>query len=457
MAKVVNFNELVIDFNNFYTKQHYNQFLNSELGRIYQAIPWDVLVRFYTKRDKANKKLKGRPRKLNIRAGLAILILQAYTGLSARKLMEQISQNIYYQYFIGVKFLSSLTENEYFVIYRLARYYKLTLSEIKQLQKQLLQEWKSDIPDSSGIIMDATVFESNVTWPVMISLMDKVLSVLSGYRRSLSKLLGSRISNKKAEQLHLQFKQLIVKKKRNYKKHRQLEQSQVRLAKRYLKYVEKQLKQLENQGLNISIIDRKRLRVIRKLLEQRELSLNGNTVSHPIISLYKPYVYGIYRGKVRTAREYGLKYHMFEQGGLIWIEYISNKNFNETKRLKATVYYSWSLFGRKPWCLAADCIYQSRENNKFLKELGIKSNFRPLGRVKEGEKEQYRQLIRAINRARNRIEGVFGVLKTNYYTHRVRYKSMQSNILMVFLSTLIYNSLQISKYRQSKEKISKAS
>jgi len=450
MAKVIDFLQGILPFKDFFTAQKYNEFLDSELGRLYQEFPWQTFESFYRRRDRRRKQVQGRPRKFSVRSGLAILILLAYTGVSARKLMEMIKQNIYFQFFIGMVFLPDGSKYDYHIIYDLKKYYSLTLSEIKQLQKELARQWHSFIPSTEGVIMDATVFESNIKWPVMIELMDNVLHKLNGYRYKLGKELGMRLSSKRLDELHGIFRQLITKRRRLRKKDRKLLSRQLVLSRRYLEQVLYQIEALESAGKDVSLRIKESIEVISEILEQQSLSLEGKQVAHIIVSLYKSYIHGIYRGKARQKVEYGLKYHFFMQGGLVFMEYYSNNNFNETVRLKETIYYSWALFGHKPKYIAADKIYQTRSNHRFLKELDIKSNFRNLGRpVQDSDyREQQKQLRSALNKGRNMIEGVFGVLKEHYYTERVRFKGKESEVLMVFLSMVMYNSLRIHKYKR---------
>ena len=99
MGKVINLNQFFLPLGYNFSDKIYNQFLDSELGRIYQSIPWDILVRFYRRRERKQKPKQGRPRKFTVRTELGILILQSWTGWSMRKLLEAISQNIYYQLF----------------------------------------------------------------------------------------------------------------------------------------------------------------------------------------------------------------------------------------------------------------------------------------------------------------------------------------------------------------------
>ena len=150
----------------------YNQFLDSELGRIYQSIPWDILVRFYRRRERKQKTKQGRPRKFTVRTELAILILQSWTGWSMRKLLEAISQNIYYQLFCHMVYVPEDVEREYYSLYQLHRRYQLSQEEIKQLQVELARHWSAYLIEKEGFAIDATVFMSNINWPVVIRLLD---------------------------------------------------------------------------------------------------------------------------------------------------------------------------------------------------------------------------------------------------------------------------------------------
>lgn len=453
MAKIIDFNQTLINFEDFYSKELLNHFYNSKLGRLYSNIPWQVLVRFYSQRDNQRKKKPGRPRKLPIRSELAILILQAYTGLSAEKLWEQIIQNVFYQYFIGVRILPILVRKyDHHIIYRLKDYYSLEENEIKQLQKQLAAYWRQYLPDRDGMMVDATVFEGDVSWPVMATLLDSVLSKLRRRVVYYGHQLGKRVGTKRAERLHNQYSQLIKKRRKSRQKTRQLEKKQLKLAKEYLEKLKVFISQLEAKGEAVSEKEKRFLDLLSKVLEQQERRLSGEKISHLIISLYSHYYHKIYRGKVRKRFEIGLKYHLLYRGGLLWIEHYSNKNYNEGARFKEAIEYSLELFGSYPRYISADRLYHTRENRQYLKQLGIKSNFPPVGRVKSGDKEAYEQLVSELSRARNQIEGIFGVLKRNYYTERIRYKSKESNVLLVFLSILIYNSFKISGYRLNSER-----
>ena len=171
MAKVASLEQFFLPLDYKFSEKVYNQFLNSELGKMYQSIPWDILVRFYRQRERRLKAKAGRPRKFSVRTELAILILQSWTGWSMRKLLEAISQNIYYQIFCDMVYVPEDIEREYYSLYQLHRRYQLSQEEIKQLQIELARHWSPYLIEKEGFAVDATVFMSDINWPVIIRLL----------------------------------------------------------------------------------------------------------------------------------------------------------------------------------------------------------------------------------------------------------------------------------------------
>ena len=63
-------------------------------------------------------------------------------------------------------------EREYYSLYQLHRRYQLSQEEIKQLQVELARHWSAYLMEKEGFAIDATVFMSNINWPVVIRLLD---------------------------------------------------------------------------------------------------------------------------------------------------------------------------------------------------------------------------------------------------------------------------------------------
>src|SRR5210317_1996652 len=77
---------------------YWNSFLESELGKIYQAIPWAKLI----KSLKLKEIRKGRSSQFSPQGKLALMFLKSYSGQSDRKLYEHLNGNIQYQLFCGI-------------------------------------------------------------------------------------------------------------------------------------------------------------------------------------------------------------------------------------------------------------------------------------------------------------------------------------------------------------------
>ena len=282
---------------------------------------------------------------------------------------------------------------------------------------------------------------------------DESLEELEKMRQAYALLLGSRLSSKRFEQLHNWFLYLIKQRKKKKKTYQKLVRRQLALIGEYIEKIEGQIERLRKRGIQVQEKALKNLSTIKQVYQEQQRSLSGEKISHPIVSLYKEYIHGIYRGKQKVSKEYGLKFHILLQGGLGFIEYYSNENFNETTRLESSISYSYALFGEVVLYLSADKIYWSKKNRQVVKALGIKTNFSPVGRPRQDEYGQQEEYLRKeLNRRRNQIEGLFGVLKKQYYTEYVRYKPQESLVLMVFLGLLIYNSLKIYANKKILEK-----
>ena len=77
---------------------YWNSFLDSELGKIYQAIPWDQLTRSL----KLKENRSGCKALFSPQGKLALMFLKAYSGMSDRRVYEQLNGNIQWQMFCGI-------------------------------------------------------------------------------------------------------------------------------------------------------------------------------------------------------------------------------------------------------------------------------------------------------------------------------------------------------------------
>ena len=101
--------------------------------------------------------------------------------------------------------------------------------------------------------------------------------------------------------------------------------------------------------------------------------------------------------------------------------------------------------------LGADRIYGTNFNRSYCSSRGILTNFVPKGRRGKNDKELSKVRKAIHGRRAGLMEGIFGVLKTQYNTERIRYIGKRTERLIVFLAMMSYNSVIMSKWRISQE------
>ncbi|MCK5815560.1 MAG: transposase, partial [Flavobacteriaceae bacterium] len=74
---------------------YFTLFLQSDLGKIYTAIPWEGLVGIFNIKES----IKGTKNYFSPRGKLALMFLKHYACCSDKRLIEQLNANIDYQFF----------------------------------------------------------------------------------------------------------------------------------------------------------------------------------------------------------------------------------------------------------------------------------------------------------------------------------------------------------------------
>lgn len=212
------------------------------------------------------------------------------------------------------------------------------------------------------------------------------------------------------------------------------------------------LQQLLNQHLKGSLKAEfyQRLKIIRLIYRQQQYLFKhpGNKVKNRIVSVYKPYLRPIKRGKENKPVEFGAKVHMMQVDGINIIEHISFSAFHEGKRLKASIIKHKAMFGE---ChqVSADAIYATNENRRYCRKQHIFTGFIPKG-PKPGK--QVERLKAALNKDRaTRLEGSFGNEKNHYGLAKVKARNQQTEITWVYFGVFTANAVRIARKRQRKQ------
>ncbi len=426
-------------------------FYESDLGKLYQSIPFKALAA-QIPLPKQQRSGRGRKPFLKVEGGIALMVLKHYLGLSDELLIERLNTDWCMQYFCGVQLgLRKIKDKNLVSEWRM---YLGDHLNIAQLQTTLIQHWKPYLEQTHVTLMDATCYESYLRYPTAVKLLwesiVKVYGVVQQKRNGL-RLRSSRSNYGKHKQLYMLYQRSRKKTKRKEKK----------LRKQLLKYLLRLLQGLDDlqhkHQYGYSHKEQKLFSTIKTVYEQQHELLYGSSekISHRIVSLHKPYIRPIIRGKEIKPVEFGAKVHKVQVSGISFIEHLSYEAFNEGTRLKQSVAFHQKHFGKLSQ-LGADAIYATNENRRYCNKLGIATSF--VAKGNDGKLSHQKKAMRsALSVVRSTVlEGSFGNEKNNYLLNKIKAKTQATEIAWIFFGMLAANASIISNRIADKQKRQRA-
>jgi hypothetical protein len=364
---------------------YWHSFLESELGEIFQTVPWERLVKTLELKDKR----KGRSSIFSPQGKLALVFLKAYTGLSDRKLYEHLNGSIQFQLFCGI-FLGPDKLDDFKIISKIRTELAGRLN-IRDAQDVLAKEWKPFMDNPNIVLEDATCYESYMRYPTNIKLLWESIDWMQGQMKRTCKYL--KIPTPRTKYLEQKDKYFAYMRKR-----RKPWKETVKRTRSLLYLLGKliyELDKIDDQyRIHIKYLEKyyEKRRAIRKVLsQQQQIFDTGKSVPDRIVSISKSYIRPMVRGKEVKAVEFGLKVNMIQFDGINFIEHLSFDPFHEGNRLIDSIRYSRVLVGKISH-VSADDIYATNVNRKWCTSQGITTNFKRKGRA--GKYEDQRQIIR---------------------------------------------------------------
>lgn len=418
------------------------------------SIPWDE---FEIKYAGLFPSLTGNVAK-PLRMALGALIIQQRFQFSDRELVEQITENPYLQYFIG---LSGYREEPPFDASTLVLFRKrITMDMLIEANEYILSS-KDDHknPPSSGssgeshesetenkgtLTLDATCAPAHIRYPQDISLLNEGREFLEGMIQHFCRYYGLPLPRRYKRQARKAYLAFAKSKKHTAKK--------VRAAiRKQLGYVRRDLGYLEQYMSDGNIPDKKdipKYLTILKLYEQQKYMYEHKVHSVPdrIVSISQPWLRPIVRGKVTAPVEFGAKFDLsLDMEGYGRIEKISFDPYNEGASLQEASERYKKRTGHYPERILADQIYRTRENRKYCKEHGIRLSGPKLGRpsvtVSQTDKKQEYQ----DNTDRIEIERTFSLSKRCYGMGLIVTKLKETQLTSIALSVFVTNLFKIQK------------
>ena len=411
-----------------------------------EMIPWNRIEDKYATLFESTTGTVAKP----LRMALGALMIQKEYGFSDRTLVEQLQENPYFQYFIG---LPGFQLEAPFAPSLLVEFRKrLTEDILMDINELILKGDDDDDQPTSGVgncegsdtqeenkgtlILDATCAFQNIKFPQDSNLLNETREKLERIidavcsRENLSK---PRTYRKKARRDYLN---LARSKKRTAKRIRKAIRQQLQYIRRDRGY----LRQFEMQGIVLTENECKLLNVLDKVYDQQKYMFDHkvHTIENRIVSISQPYIRPIVRGKSKAQVEFGAKLDLSIVDGFGRIEKISFEAYNESEVLADVVERYKQRTGHYPKRILADKIYRNRNNLAYCKERNIRLSGPALGRPRKDavidKKAEYRD-----NADRVEVERAFSLAKGSYGLGLIRTKLEETTRGSIVLSILVMN------------------
>ena len=422
----------------------------SELGRIHEQLPLSELAaKLYS--HSTRKHPQGNKPLFPPEGEIALMFLKPYLGLSDEGLVQALNGSIHMQMFCGVlidpanpvkdgKIVSAIRN-------RLAR-----LIDIKELQQVLYDKWQPRLRDKDLCMADATCYESHLRYPTDVKLLWECCHWVHSLLAKSCEELGERVPRSKYKDVDKA--RLTYAKQRSHKKN-----ATRKLLGRLLNLLSKLLGQWDRL-VKVRTIDvildeerHKRLLACREVLRQQRELFNKREVKHRIVSIDRPYIRPIVRGKENKRVEFGAKANNIQIDGISFIEHLSFEAFNEGVRLQECIQYQESLTGTKVERVGADTIYANNPNRTYCTENKIITNFVRKGPKPKDEDTRVSATRRIIGNLRATVmEGSFGNQKQHFTLARVAARNRWSETLQIFFGIHMANAATLAARKLAEER-----
>lgn len=449
-----------LDLENFYLPfgGHLNP--GNRWVRLAKLIPWAELEEKYSQNFCEDNGAPAKP----FRMALGSLLIKEKLDITDRETVEQIKENHYLQYLIGMESYSDEAPfDASLMVHFRKRITDEIINEINELihrnsikknekadEKTESENKETEKVNKGKLLIDSTCVPSDIRYPTDLSLLnearektEKIIDILHEPYKGKKKKV--RTYRNKARKDYLK-----VSKKRKPK------EKLIRWGiKKQLGYIGRNLlhiKHLQGKRKPETLLSKtlyNKLQVIKELYVQQEemYRLKSHKVSDRIVSISQSHVRPIVRGKERVNVEFGAKISVSQADGYVFLDKISWDAYNEGNDLEEQVENYFRRFGYYPESVHGDRIYRSRENRNYCNEKNIRLSGLSPGRPPK-DKEKYRSMIkeaREDEKDRIPIEGSFGNAKRRYGLSLIKAKLKETGGSSISLKILVLNLDRLSR------------
>lgn len=431
-------------------------FENSELGRMKRLLPLhEMALNFGLVSNRPERKRGPKPF-FSPEGKVALMFLKMYTQLSAPKLLEQLNGNVHYQIFcdISINPLSPLRN------YKLIDDIVSELSSKLRIQQQqdiLAEAWKPYMKDLETFYTDATCYESEMRYPTDQKLLweccEKAYSIMCIVCQRLE------IHRPRTKYLDVEKANMGYVKQRKHSKsqQRKLTRRLIHLLGKILEEIRKMVREHDDEEV-LTVREKSTMDIITKVYRQQKNHFNSNdpreSIPDRIVSISKPYVRPIVRGKEVKNVEFGAKCNNILVDGISFIEKLSFNAFSEGTRLEHCIKMHKRLFKVDAKKIGGDTGYAGTVNRDLCRKLDIQTSFVKRGRpsAEKKEKDFVRQELARVRATA--MEGSFGTQKEHYAMRRIKARKKKTEILYIFFgihtANLVHLAERLAEQEQAK-------
>ena len=460
-----------LEFEDFYLPFGGKLSCDNRWVKLSKLLPWEKIEKRYAKNF---SRRMGAPAK-SVRMALGALIIKERCGFTDEETVEQIKENPYLQYFIGLEsYTNEAPFNPSSMVYFRSRIDLEMIDDINELiisgDHKKIESHISDPKDDSSknaddndkenndsdqdtnggkMIVDATCAPADIRYPTDLSLLnegreklEKIIDALHAPLKGIEK--KPRTYRQKARKEYLATSK---KRKKTRKELRKAIRKQLGYIRRDLKYIEELTE--KSSLVLLTKYDYKCLLVIQELYRQQRkmFKYRENRIENRIVSISQPHVRPIVRGKASASTEFGAKISLSLIDGFARIETFSWETFNESTKLQEEIEKYKARFGFYPKSVHVDKLYRTRSNRKYCKERNIRISGPPLGRPRKDDNQDLKTKQEKQDlRERVLIEGKIGEGKRRYSMARIMAKlpnTSESVIGIIFLVMNLEKKLRI--------------
>lgn len=460
-----------LSFENFYLPFGGKLSGENRWVRLAELIPWEQFESEYAEQFSEGQ---GAPAK-SFRMALGALIIKEKIGTSDEETVEQIRENPYLQYFLGLSEYSDKAPFEASMMVHFRKRLNLEIigrinervvrpakvsgqKEIEEekdkkeeneeneekLEQKVEKEEKETEPANRGkLLLDATVAPSDIRYPTDIKLLNEAREQTEIVIDALYQQVKEQLPNKPRtyrREARTAYLQIAKQRKPNSKKIRKALRQQLGYVRRNLAHIDT----LIAAGAKLSELKKhfyRNLLVVSEVYRQQQLMYEQgcHRIDDRIVSITQPHVRPIVRGKSGTPVEFGAKLSVSCVDGHAFLDHLSWDNFNESGDLEEQVELFKSRFGHYPEAVYVDQIYRTRSNRDYCRNRGIRITAPPLGRPVPDDLAAIRKQTLADAKVRNQIEGKFGQAKRRFSLNRVMTKLANTSETAIAITFLVMN------------------